>query len=219
MENKAVNMRYLIFSFCLTALLIGCQGTPDYETLLQQELASGERNDDLFLDFYLGMPRDDFYARCWDLNKEKKARPGGSNSSVAIDLPEGTLPHPAFKEFYPEFYNDKVWQMLVEYEYQGWAPWNKELQADKLIKEVYKLLKERHGDFFLADLGDKGKALCNINGNRRILIRRVKDAKRVQVVYDDMSVYEAAEEEKKARRAAAPNKRVPAWATPGSGKK
>jgi len=64
------------FSFILLFLSIlflsySCETTPEQEYRKREakELASGVRNDSLFLGLYLGMTMDDFYARCWEMNK------------------------------------------------------------------------------------------------------------------------------------------------------
>ncbi len=213
-------MKYLCLIIFAAFAVTGCnQQPPDYQEKLNAELASGEKNNDLFLGFYLGMPRQAFYDTCWQLNKEGKAKHGTANSSVAYPLPAGTLDQPATMEFYPEFYRDSISEMLTEYKYDAWAPWNKDLSAEVLVKDVYRYLKKEHGDFFLTDLGEKGKALCNIDGNRRIIIRRTADDSKVQVVYNDMTNYAAAAAEKAARRAKADKKATPAWSTPGAGKR
>ena len=196
-------------------MTFGCKNTPpNYETKLQQELKSEEINNDIFLGFTLQMPKEDFYARCWDMNKEGQLLHGSSNASVLYKLENEELKFPARMEFYPDFYQGKVYQMLTEFKYAGWAPWNKEMHAEYLIKDVYTYLKKQHGDFFLADLENKGKVLCNLNGNRRIIITRISDESKVQVIYSDMTVYPEAQAEKEARVKNTPQRRVPAWATP-----
>lgn len=204
--------------FSLLVLWSGCHKTPDYQAQLAKELASGVEQNELFLGFSLGMTNDAFYERCWEMNKQGLLIHGSENSSVMYELVNNELQHPAEMDFYPNFHEGKVGEMLVEFRYKGWSAWNKELQADKLVKDVYQYLKKQHGEFFLAELAD-GKVLCNLDGSRRITIKRLMDNSKIQVLYSDMRINEAMQEAKALRKKNAPNRRVPAWATPGVGKK
>ncbi len=160
---KSVN----ILAFSL--LLFSCK-TP-YEKLEEKELASGKEVKDLFLGLELGMERRDFFETCWKLNQEGKLTNGPSELSVEYqaEMPSG---NPAKMRFYPKFEQDKIYLMPIEFTYDGWAPWNEELKAEKLREDVVKLFEEWYGPGFI-EITSKDKSqivYVKMDGNRRIRI-------------------------------------------------
>lgn len=90
--------------------------------------------------------------------------------------------------FYPSFVNGKIAEMPVRFVYNGWAPWNKELTADKLQIEVLNWYKTGFGDDFMEiEHPTRGKAYVNISGNRQISIFK-EDELHVWAVFTDMLV-------------------------------
>jgi hypothetical protein len=172
---------------CIASLLtlMSCQS--DYERMLSEELASGERNDSLFLGVQLGMTKKEFYAHCWELNKKGLIRQGDQNTSVWHGL-DDDLNHPANMNFYPTFEKDKIYEMPVIIDYRDWAPWNKELFADSLLVNVVTMMEDWYGGEFLKlDRPDKGTLYVKVDGNRRILAYR-KDDQYVKVLFTDMQM-------------------------------
>ena len=51
------------------------------------------------------------------------------------------LKYPASMNFYPDFYENKICKMRVDFQYDGWAPWNKNLYADSLLPDVVNLYR------------------------------------------------------------------------------
>jgi hypothetical protein len=165
----------------------GCTPKARYERKLKRELASGIRNDSIFMGIYLGMGQMDFYTHCWMLNKHGLIRQGPSNTTVEYALKK-ELKYPATMNFYPTFENGKIVEMPVEFRYNGWAPWNKKLSADSLQADVLRWYKEKYGsDFMAVRHPEHGIAWVNINGNRRITIFRQDDL-RVWAYFTDMLV-------------------------------
>ncbi len=173
----------LIFSIVVT----GCSPKARYERRLKKELASGVRNDSIFMGIYFGMGSMDFYTHCWMLNKNGLIRQGPSNTTVECQLRK-ELKYPATMNFYPTFENAKIVEMPVEFVYTGWAPWNKKLSADSLQADVLRWYKEKYeGDFMAVRHPKHGIAWVNINGNRRITIFKQDDMK-VWAYFTDMLV-------------------------------
>jgi hypothetical protein len=173
----------LIFGFVVT----GCSPKAKYDRRLKKELASGVRNDSIFMGIYFGMSQIDFYTHCWTLNKHGLIRQGPSNSTVECQLNK-ELKYPAAMNFYPTFENGKIVEMPVEFKYTGWAPWNKKLSADSLQADVLSWYKKKYGEDFLEVRSPKhGIAWVNISGNRRITIFKQDDMK-VWAYFTDMLV-------------------------------
>ncbi|WP_202615378.1 hypothetical protein [Algoriphagus kandeliae] len=149
--------------------LLGCES--QYQKVERKELASGEINNELFLNLELGMEKRDFFETCWQLNKEGILTNGPTELSVeySLELPSGKS---AKMRFYPDFENDKIYLMPVEFVYDGWAPWNEELSVEKLREDVIAQFEKWYGPgFFEVSNEDKSLiAFVKIDGNRRVRI-------------------------------------------------
>lgn len=188
-RNDMIRSMVLVgLALTMAALLFSCgEEKSNYQKLLEQELASGERYDSLFLGLELGMTSKEFYVACWEMNQQGLLRQGSANTTVVYDLGD-QLPYSAKMEFFPSFHEDKIIEMPVMFRYDGWSPWNRNLWADSLQLQVLDLLEEWHGEGFIrADHPKLGTAYVKIDGNRRIALTRLDD-QFVQVTYTDMSV-------------------------------
>ncbi len=154
---------------CLSLLFFSCKS--EYEKLEEKELASGKKVNDIFLGLELGMQKRDFFEACWQLNKEGKLTNGPTALSVEYnaEMPSG---HPAKMRFYPQFDQDKIYLMPIEFTYEGWAPWNEDLKAEKLREDVVKLFESWYGPGFIEVYNeDKSQVVfVKMDGNRRIRI-------------------------------------------------
>ncbi len=177
----------LAFILIVGYIFSGCSPKAEYEKRLKRELASGIRNDSLFMGLYLGMPDKDFYTRCWKLNKQGLIKQGGNNTTVEYQM-RNELKYPTQMDFYPSFVDNKISEMPVRFVYSGWAPWNKELTSEKLQADVLSWFKQVYGDDFIEiQHPEKGMAYVNISGNRRISIFK-EDELHVWAVFTDMLV-------------------------------
>lgn len=178
---------WLVSLMVIGYLTVGCSPKAEYERKLKRELASGIRNDSLFMGLYLGMPDKDFYTRCWKLNKKGLIKQGSTNTTVEY-LMKNELKYPTTMDFYPSFVDNKISEMPVRFVYSGWAPWNKELTSEKLQTDVLRWFKLVYGDDFIEiQHPQKGMAYVNISGNRRISIFK-EDELHVWAVFTDMLV-------------------------------
>jgi len=176
----------IILIFLLVIGFISCQS--DYTKLVKKEIASGKQNNNVFHGLEFGQTKKDFYRICWDLNKAGIATHGPSNSYVQTILePKDST---AVKEriimlFYAKFNpEDIITAIDVKFAYSAWAPWNKDLQSDKLFPVVQdSLLKWYPGNPFIKTKND---AIVKVDGNRQIRIKK-ETTKDVSVVIEDLS--------------------------------
>jgi len=151
-----------------------CTPSKRYENLVREELASGKRVDSLFLGLSLGMSQKDFYSKCWEMNKEGLIRQGTSNTSVLYKMEiEGDKVE---MNFYPDFYQEKIWQMPAKYNYESWAPWNPHFSSDSLQVKIVDLYREWYGGEFIEIQNERNdKVYVNVNGNRRITVFKMSE--------------------------------------------
>ncbi|MBN7802935.1 hypothetical protein J0A67_18805 [Algoriphagus aestuariicola] len=134
-------------------------------------MASGKIQNELFLGLKLGMDRKAFYQTCWDLNQQGLLVNGPSELSVEY---RPTMPSrfPTKMMFYPRFEDERIYLMPIEFTYEGWAPWNEDLKAEKLREDVVKLFESWYGPGFIEVYNeDKSQIVfVKMDGNRRIRI-------------------------------------------------
>ncbi|MEM6803247.1 MAG: hypothetical protein AAF696_17705 [Bacteroidota bacterium] len=183
---------HILIIFSTLFLIYSCKSTPEqaYRAHEAKELASGVRYDSLFLGLSLGMSMDEFYDRCWQMNKQGLIMEGANNTTVRYEIQE--FQHPANMEFYPSSENGKVTAMPITFMYNGWSPWNKQLQADQLISEVIELMESWYGEGFTEIENPTlvgSNAFLKVNGNRRITVYYVDESK-VKVDIVDLTALE-----------------------------
>jgi len=174
--------RILLFCFAIAAgaSLISCD---------KNKFKFGGKNqyDSLFLGLYLGMDRQAFFDRCWELNNQQVATNGGSVQSVKYVM-EKEFEQTVIMEFYPVFYKERIIEMPVVFTYDAWAPWNKEFSSDSLLVNLIPVFKEWYGDDFkLLDHETMGKVYVKMDGKRRINLF-IRDDRYVQAVFSDMEL-------------------------------
>jgi len=180
-----VKMKWMVLALLAALIVGGCSPGKRYEQRLKRELASGVRNDSLFLGLSFGMSQKEFFDHCWKMNKDSLVRQGMANMSVQYDI-NYELKYPATMNFYPVFENGKIVEMPVRFIYNGWAPWNKDLSASNLAKDVKSWYEDVYGKGFITVTHPmKGEAYTRIAGNRRITIYIENDLY-VWAVFTDM---------------------------------
>ena len=168
-------------------IFTSCSPRARYERMLKKELASGVRYDSLFLGLYFGMPEKDFYGHCWKLNQKGLIRQGETNTTAELQLKD-ELKYEATMDFYPKFNQGKIAEMPVSFRYKGWAPWNKKLSSDNLMKAVLKWYGKIYGEGFIEVKHPvHGTAYVKVNGNRRITILKEDDL-HVWAIFTDLTV-------------------------------
>ena len=181
---KLMNNRNVWLGLVMVVALASC--TSDYHKKVNEELASGVRYDSLFLGLKFGMSNKEFYTHCWELNRQELIMQGAENTTVKYDL-DG-LNFPAEMNFYPDFYEDKIFQMPVTIAYEAFAPWNPALSADTLQLDVLNLFEKWYGEGFMkVESPERGTAYVKVDGNRRITIFKL-DELDIHVLYTDLNV-------------------------------
>lgn len=180
----------LIFVVFLILIFVGCSRNKDknsYTELVKSELASGKRYDSIFFGIYLGMTGKEFFRHCWEMNKKGLFTDGRGNTAVLYRLNHNELKYPASMNFYPEMDQGKINKMSVLFQYDAWAPWNKDLFSDSLLPDVLNLYNKWYvnGNPFI-NFGKKENSIyVKVDGNRRITIRKQNDMD-VKVEYIDL---------------------------------
>lgn len=164
MENKFLS---LISILVIVILLTNCTQEQDFDTMVHQGIRSGVENNELFLNYELGMTRDDFINISWKHNKEKKI-----TGLVKIDYELEGLKNRAFMQFYPDFKDNRISKMPVDVHYAAWAPWNNQFSSDSLVVDLVEFYEEKFQTAFnyvYVPYIDKN-AYVSVEGNRAITI-------------------------------------------------
>ena len=172
-----------------------CKSKSPYERLVEKELASNVRQDSLFLGIHFQMPHKEFFTHCWELNKKGLLTNGPSNLSIKhIFGSDGPLKFRASMQFYPKFTEQGIYEMPVEFKYEDWTLWNKEMSAEVLLEDVKGLLERWYGgrEFMTVESSDGTMSiLVKVDGNRRIRLWR-ENVSTVKAVFTDLVELEKA---------------------------
>ena len=170
-------------------LFSGCFQS-DYTKLVKSELARGIRVDSILLGINLGDTQDEFFGKCFDLNKNQLITQGPSGLSVQYRFADSLVhntPTPIRMLFSPSFDDKKmIASMELEFTYAAWAPWNQHLQSDSLKIKVMDLLMLWYGgnEFVTAKVNEK-EIPVKLDCNRRLLVH-IKDTQSVVVSVQDI---------------------------------
>ncbi len=187
-------MRNVIFILIGIVALSSCTQHP-YLEMEERELSSGVRYDSLFLGIKFGMKNEEFFAQCWELNKQQLVKQGPGSGSVEYIISEG-VSSPIRLLFVPGFHDGQVYQMDMKFDYINWAPWNKKLTSDQLIVEITDLMRDWYGEGFVEIKNkDNNVAYAKVNGNRRVSIFKYNEST-VSVLLTDLTVSKNIEESK-----------------------
>jgi hypothetical protein len=193
-------IRVFILFFAL-GLALSCKPKTEYDLVKERELASGKIEEDLFLDIRFGMGRKEFYGTCWEHNKNGILVNGDHYLQIQY-LPTVASGKSVVMNFYPEFEEDKLFFMPMEFGYAQWFPGNEEFTNEKLIVDVVDLLESWYGDGFF-EVSDKDKkisAMVKIDGNRLIRVFK-KNINTIRVEILDLRVKDITEMTKKVENA------------------
>lgn len=178
-------MKRLIFSLLAIALaLTACRS--DYEKMVADERASGEQHDELWLNFRLNMGQKAFFDTCWQLNTKGILMHGTELPiTTRMDVSEH-FSAPVFMNFYPEFEQGQISEMMAIFVYKDWSPWMTELTQEKLLTESARYLeKTLPGNPFLEiHHPEKGKVLVKVDGNRQVLLFPFQEQKAKALITD-----------------------------------
>jgi hypothetical protein len=187
-----MNLKFLKWPISIIVLGITLSGCfqSDYTRLVKSELAKGVRYDSLLLGIRFGDSRDDFYGKCFDLNKQQLVREGPGNTAVQYMFTDSIVhakPTEIRLLFMPK-YDEKniITEMNMEFSYREWTPWVPELQSDTLKVKTMEILMEwyKGNEFVIAHVQDT-EQFVKLDGNRRVVIYKL-DPERVVVKVQDI---------------------------------
>lgn len=147
-----------------------------------------KNTDTLFLGISLGMGKKEFYDYCWQMNRDSIFLHGPANQEVEYKLIDNGVNAPVLMRFYPNFYQDKVYEMPVLFKYEAWAPWNRGHQSDSLLIDMLDIFKTWYGEEFkIVQHPTQGPVYVRRDDNRRINLF-IRDDQFVQAVFTDVKV-------------------------------
>ncbi|MCL6257734.1 hypothetical protein M3O96_01450 [Aquiflexum sp. TKW24L] len=189
-------IRVFMLLFAL-GLVVSCQTKSEYDLVKERELASGKVVEDLFLDIKFGMGRKEFFGTCWEHNKNGVLVNGDHYLQIQY-IPKLASGKSVQMNFYPDFENDKLFFMPMEFGYTQWFPGNEELSNENLTIDVVDLMESWYGEGFF-EVANKDKsisAMVKIDGNRLIRVFK-KNINTVRVEILDLRVKDITEMIKK----------------------
>ncbi len=156
-------------------------------------MAKGTVHDSLFLGMHLGQTKQEFFDKCWKLNKNEIVTNSANNNFVEYILsgPKGNHQNrPITMLFYGIFNKENTMTgMDLKFYYEAWSLWNESTHSDRLFQVVRDTLKSWYpgNDFIKVPLKNNQKELfVKVDGNRRITIKPLNDPKEVKVQIDDL---------------------------------
>ncbi|MBX2894139.1 MAG: hypothetical protein KF763_01760 [Cyclobacteriaceae bacterium] len=184
--------KYLNYAikFCCLIILINACTQSDYTRLVKAELSKNIRIDSVILGINLGDTRDEFYGRCFELNKQQLVTQGPNGATVQYFFSDSLFheqPTSIRLLFIPAFdENDVIKEVNLEFSYAAWAPWNTVYQSDQLIKKVQDILMVWYkGNSFVSVKLDDRILPVKLDGNRRLIVY-IKDEQNVVVKVQDI---------------------------------
>ena len=164
---------FFIAVFMSLIVIIACKpdAKTDYAEMEKQELAKGIQNDSIFFGIHFGMSSKDFYARCTELNKQKIIKEGAGNMTAQFRIDTPTMKFLANMDFYPKFYQNKIYYMPVQFQYVSWNPVDVKYAPQNLQLDVLQLMEKMYGKGFIKIIDPKkGRVFVKVDGSRRISI-------------------------------------------------
>jgi len=165
---------YLIASVVMTMCVILSSCKSDYTKYVEQELATGISNDSVIFTLELGMTKKEFYDACWKLNAEEKITHGTKNISVQYIIDREEAGKDIKLNFYGAFDEQDIMRGVdYIFNYEGWAPWNEQLQSDSLLVDLKSWFLDQYGgnDWITIPYDDlPTDAHVKIDGNRQVLM-------------------------------------------------
>jgi hypothetical protein len=171
----------------LAVAVTACQ-TKDYNQVIAEAQASSVRHDSIFYGYYFGMPRMDFFQHSLELNSQGIMTNGPENNSILITLNDPKYKGAMDMNLYPDFANDKIWRMRVWFNYQSWAPWNRDYYADKCLTDAIRYLEKTFKTTFKQYKTEQNQPFwAAVEGNREIMMS-LKNEQKIFVTITDLRV-------------------------------
>ena len=173
----------------ILSMIVGCENGSKFEHLVEKELSSGQRNDSLFLNFYFGITREEFFSRGWEQNKQGLIAQGPRNQNIKYIMPNKEKGNsPIQMLFYPVFDDqNKIKTMNLTFNYSGWSPWGRKYFSDSLAIALQDTLERWYGgnEFVLMPVEEK-EVWVKLDGNRLISLT-IEDEQYVRGFIKDLT--------------------------------
>ncbi len=184
MLNSSSGFFSLVGILCL--IFFGCNPEIKLDKIIEKELATGTRNDSLFLGLEFGITMQEFYDHCRELNKQGTVMEGSKNMSVEYIFKD-SLDQPIAFNFYADRNADgPIHQYYTSFNYSAFAL-NRHLYSDRLMEMLPTILMDWYGGNEPFTVIKDGKEyLYKIDGNRMIELV-VYDLSTVVATYYDLS--------------------------------
>jgi len=176
---------WLILVIGISLLIVfGCSNENSLEQVIRKELASGVRNDSLFLGLKFGIGMQEFYDHCRVLNRQGLVKEGPQNMSVEYFFKD-SIDNPIAFNFYAHKSDDGVvHQYNTSFSYSAWVL-NRRLQSDRLMEMLPSILMDWYGGNEPFTYIKEGKKhLYKIDGNRMIDLIIFDESSVVATYYD-----------------------------------
>jgi len=170
----------------LCLIFFGCNPENKLEKVIEKELATGIRNDSLFLELEFGITMQEFYDHCRELNRQGIVMEGSKNMSVEYIFKD-SLDQPIAFNFYADRDADgPIHRYYTSFYYYAFAL-NRHLYSDRLMEMLPAILKDWYGGNKPFTVMKDGKEyLYKIDGNRMIELS-IYDLSTVTATYYDLS--------------------------------
>lgn len=185
-----MNIKIILLILCFSLSSCFFQGhtkLSPLESKIKIESQKAERRDDFILGLKLGQNKKTFYDLCWQLNKEKKISNGTQSASVMY-LIKDSVGREIEMNFFPRFFENKIYKFDVTLNYKAWAPWNKDLWAEAMLKEVPLILNTLFGEAELLQIQKNNTQRFYRVESNRLMHFQVADEKFVSLIVRDLTV-------------------------------
>lgn len=170
----------------LCSIISACSSENKLEKVIENELATGIRNDSLFLGLEFGITMDEFFEQCRELNKQGLVTEGSKNMSVEYIFKDSLDQPVAFNFYADREASGPIHKYYTSFYYYAFAL-NRHLYSDRLIEMLPSILMEWYGGNEPFKVKRDGKeCLYKIDGNRMIELS-IYDLSSVTATYYDLS--------------------------------
>jgi hypothetical protein len=177
---------FLSIAGLLILVFIGCNPEKKLKRVIEQELATGIRNDSLFLGLKFGITMDEFFEQCRELNKQGLVREGSKNMSVEYIFKDSIDQPIAFNFYADRDANGPIYRYYTSFNYYAFAL-NRHLYSDRLMEILPTILMDWYGGNKPFTVRRDGKEyIYKIDGNRMIELY-IYDMSTVVATYYDSS--------------------------------
>ena len=172
----------VVFSF------LSCES--EYSRLVKEELASEIKNDSLLFGLKFNQTKQDFFDICQELNSQQLIKQGPENKFAEYMLKGNEEKASSIQMlFYGIFDKQNIMTGLkMRFSYNAWAPWNKQLYAEKLVPRIKDSLQKWFpgNDFIKVDVKKINRdVFVKVDGNRQIKMYTLNN-KTIAVKIEDL---------------------------------